>query len=44
MPLDPFYPLERLAFMLEDTDAPVLSRQEHLRALAYLHSGEGVPG
>ena len=32
MPLDPFYPLERLAFMLEDTDAPVLLiTQQYLR-------------
>src|SRR5215212_5895560 len=31
MPLDPSYPLERLAFMLEDTDAPVLVTQGYLR-------------
>lgn len=28
--LDPAYPLERLAFMLEDAQAPVLLTQEHL--------------
>lgn len=30
IPLDPFYPLERLAFMLEDAQAPVLLTQEKL--------------
>jgi len=30
VPLDPGYPEERLAFMLEDTDAPVLVTQAHL--------------
>ncbi len=30
VPLDPAYPLERLAFMLEDAQAPVLLTQEHL--------------
>ncbi|HEX8128485.1 MAG TPA: amino acid adenylation domain-containing protein [Pyrinomonadaceae bacterium] len=30
VPLDPQYPQERLAFMLEDTHAPVLLTQEHL--------------
>jgi len=32
VPLDPSYPAERLAFMLEDTRAPVLITQERLRA------------
>jgi len=31
VPLDPAYPQERLAFMLEDTQAPVLITQSHLR-------------
>jgi amino acid adenylation domain-containing protein len=31
VPLDPAYPQERLAFMLEDTQAPVLLTQSHLR-------------
>ncbi|MCI0726484.1 MAG: amino acid adenylation domain-containing protein [Chloroflexi bacterium] len=30
IPLDPAYPAERLAFMLEDTQAPVLLTQRHL--------------
>ena len=30
VPLDPAYPKERLAFMLEDTQAPALLTQEHL--------------
>jgi amino acid adenylation domain-containing protein len=32
VPLDPFLPSERLAFMLEDTQAPLLLTQAHLRA------------
>jgi amino acid adenylation domain-containing protein len=31
VPLDPTYPRERLAFMLEDAQAPVLLTQQHLR-------------
>src|SRR5262249_36973988 len=31
VPLDPDYPAERLAFMLEDTQAPVLLTQQALR-------------
>jgi len=31
VPLDPKYPRERLAFMLEDAQVPVLLTQEHLR-------------
>src|SRR5207248_2400361 len=30
LPLDPNYPAERLAFMLEDSQAPVLLTQSHL--------------
>jgi len=30
VPLDPTYPLDRLAFMIEDTAAPVLLTQSHL--------------
>ncbi|NPC83010.1 non-ribosomal peptide synthase/polyketide synthase, partial [Pyxidicoccus fallax] len=33
VPLDPAYPRERLAFMLQDTAAPVLLTQQHLRGL-----------
>jgi amino acid adenylation domain-containing protein len=33
LPLDPAYPAERLAYMLEDSRAPVLVTQESLRAL-----------
>ena len=32
VPLDPAYPKERLAFMLEDTQVPVLLTQERLMA------------
>ncbi len=32
VPIDPTYPLERLAFMVEDAQAPVLLTQEHLEA------------
>ncbi|MEK7327135.1 MAG: condensation domain-containing protein, partial [Chloroflexota bacterium] len=32
VPLDPTYPTERLAFMLEDSQAPVLLTQSHLLA------------
>lgn len=32
VPLDPAYPRERLAFMLEDTQAPILLTQKHLVA------------
>ncbi|MHB8242804.1 MAG: non-ribosomal peptide synthetase [Solirubrobacteraceae bacterium] len=31
-PIDPAYPQERIAFMLKDTDAPVLLTQQHLLA------------
>jgi amino acid adenylation domain-containing protein/FkbM family methyltransferase len=39
VPLDPAYPQERLRFMLEDTRAPVLLTQAHLRDRL-----EGLPG
>jgi amino acid adenylation domain-containing protein len=39
LPLDPQYPRERLAFMLEDAQAGVLLTQEHLRIA---HSLEGA--
>ncbi len=32
LPLDPDYPPERLAFMLDDANVPVLLTQEHLRS------------
>jgi amino acid adenylation domain-containing protein len=32
VPLDPAYPAERLAFILDDVQAPVLLTQEHLQA------------
>ncbi|WP_433256779.1 non-ribosomal peptide synthetase/MFS transporter [Streptosporangium sp. CA-135522] len=32
LPLDPEYPADRLAFMINDADAPVVLTQEHLRA------------
>ncbi|HEV8195229.1 MAG TPA: amino acid adenylation domain-containing protein [Gemmatimonadales bacterium] len=33
VPLDPEYPADRLGFMLEDADVPVLLTQRHLRSL-----------
>lgn len=30
LPLDPFYPAERLAFMLQDSQAPILLTQQHI--------------
>jgi amino acid adenylation domain-containing protein len=38
VPLDPGYPQERLAFMLEDTDAPVLITQSSLQAVLPPHT------
>ncbi|WP_224362171.1 non-ribosomal peptide synthetase [Hyalangium versicolor] len=38
VPLDPSYPRERLAFMLEDAQVPVLLTQEHLRPGLPSHS------
>jgi amino acid adenylation domain-containing protein len=37
VPLDPTYPKQRLAFMLEDTQAPVLLTQDRLRAVLPAH-------
>ena len=42
LPLDPAYPRERLAFMLEDGRAKVLLTQEHLQARLPAHDGETV--
>ena len=39
VPLDPSYPAERLAFMLEDTQAPVLLTQERLLGQLPPHAG-----
>src|SRR3989440_4478487 len=39
VPLDPAYPRERLAFMLEDTGAPVLLTQEHVKEQLPPHTG-----
>ena len=39
LPLDPAYPAERLAFMLEDARAPVLLTQAKLRSLLCGHRG-----
>jgi len=41
VPLDPTYPAERLAFMLEDTQAPVLLTQERLLPSLPLGRPEG---
>lgn len=38
VPLDPDYPAERVAYMLEDTDVPVLLTQAHLKAEVPDHS------
>ena len=40
LPLDPSYPAERLAFMLEDSAAPVLLTQQHLREGLPAHQAE----
>jgi amino acid adenylation domain-containing protein len=39
VPLDPAYPRQRLAYMLEDTRAPVLVTQERVRAMLPDHAG-----
>ena len=45
VPLDPDYPAPRLAFMLEDTAAPVLLTQAGLRERLPAYAGEVVcPG
>jgi amino acid adenylation domain-containing protein len=40
VPLDPEYPKDRLAFMLADTQVPVLLTQAHLEASLPAHSAE----
>src|SRR5690606_36397360 len=42
VPLDPTFPLERLAFMLEDSAAPVLITQTSLKSLFPEYSGQVV--
>jgi amino acid adenylation domain-containing protein len=42
VPLDPTYPKERLAFMLEDVQAPVLLTQQHLLEVIPAHPGKVV--
>ncbi|NLS92893.1 MAG: amino acid adenylation domain-containing protein [Planctomycetaceae bacterium] len=42
VPLDPDYPQQRLAFMLDDTEAPVLLTQERLRQKLPAYSGRIV--
>ncbi|MET0647983.1 MAG: amino acid adenylation domain-containing protein [Pyrinomonadaceae bacterium] len=42
VPLDPAYPKDRLAFMLEDVQAPVLLTQQKLVALLPEHGGATV--
>jgi amino acid adenylation domain-containing protein len=42
VPLDPTYPRERLAFMLEDTHAPLLLTQQHLRASLPKHQARVI--
>ena len=43
VPLDPHYPAERLAFMLEDAQVPVLLTQAHLRVGAGLRPAPTPP-
>jgi amino acid adenylation domain-containing protein len=42
LPLDPAYPPERLAFMLQDTQAPILLTQTHLVGQLPAHSGQTI--
>lgn len=42
VPLDPEYPLERLSFMLEETQVPVLLTQEHLADRLPVHYGQMI--
>ncbi|MEH2211070.1 non-ribosomal peptide synthetase/type I polyketide synthase [Nostoc sp.] len=42
VPLDPAYPSERLAFMLADSQLPVLLTQQHLVKLLPQHQARGV--
>jgi len=38
LPLDPTYPAERLAYMLEDAGTPVVLTQQHLRSVLPTHA------
>jgi non-ribosomal peptide synthetase component F len=40
VPLDPSYPEDRLQFMLEDTNAPILITQAHLKERFKDYSGK----
>ena len=42
VPLDPSYPAERLAFMLEDAQAPVLLTQQRLREVLPAHKATSI--
>ena len=42
VPLDPFYPQERLAFMLDDVEAPILLTQSHLSQVLPAHAAHVV--
>jgi amino acid adenylation domain-containing protein len=42
LPLDPGYPAERLAYMVQDTRAPVIVTQQHLAGQLPHHDGEVV--
>jgi amino acid adenylation domain-containing protein/thioester reductase-like protein len=42
VPLDPSYPPERIAFMIEDSQLPVLLTQKHLEAFIPLHKGHTI--
>ena len=42
VPLDPAYPQERLAFMLEDSRSPVLLTQQHLVDSLPAHQAEVI--
>jgi len=42
LPLDPTYPAERLAFMLEDAQAPVLLTQQRLKEVLPAHRAASV--
>ncbi|MBD2212226.1 amino acid adenylation domain-containing protein [Nostoc linckia FACHB-104] len=42
IPLDPTYPPDRLAFIIEDTQLPLLLTQEHLQALVSQHQGHTI--
>lgn len=42
IPLDPTYPQDRLAFIIEDTQLSILLTQQHLQALVSQHQGHTV--